>query len=45
MWEAYYSFKPNDSVTITPTIFAASDANGSAGEDYTGAVIETQFKF
>ena len=45
MWEAYYSFKPNDSVTITPTIFAASDANGAAGEDYTGAVIETQFKF
>ena len=45
MWEAYYSFKVNDSVTVTPTIFAASDANGSAGEDYTGAVIETQFKF
>ena len=45
MWEAYYAFKPNDSVTITPTIFAATDANGSAGEDYTGAVIETQFKF
>ena len=45
MWEAYYAFKPNDSVTITPTIFASTDANGSAGEDYTGAVIETQFKF
>ena len=45
MWEAYYSFKVNDSVTVTPTIFAASDANGVAGEDYTGAVIETQFKF
>ena len=45
MWEAYYSFKVNDSVTVTPTIFAASDANGVDGEDYTGAVVETQFKF
>ena len=45
MWEAYYSFKVNDSVTVTPTIFAASDANGDDGEDYTGAVVETQFKF
>ncbi len=45
MWEAYYSYKVNDSVTVTPTIFAASDANGTDGEDYTGAVIETQFKF
>jgi len=45
MWEAYYSFKVNDSVTVTPTIFAASSANGATGEDYTGGVIETQFKF
>ena len=45
MWEAYYGFKVNDSVTVTPAIFGASNANGSDGEDYTGAVIETQFKF
>ena len=45
MWEAYYGFKVNDSVTVTPTIFGASNANGTDGEDYTGAVIETQFKF
>ena len=45
MWEAYYGFKVNDSVTVTPTIFGASNANGTEGEDYTGAVIETQFKF
>ena len=45
MWEAYYSFKPNDSVTITPAIFGGNDVNGTAGEDITGAVIETTFKF
>ena len=45
MWEAYYSFKPNDSVTITPAIFGGTDVNGTAGEDVTGAVIETTFKF
>ena len=45
MWEAYYGFKVNDSVTVTPAVFGASNANGTDGEDYTGAVIETQFKF
>ena len=45
MWEAYYSFKPNDSVTITPAIFGGTDVNGTAGQDVTGAVIETTFKF
>ena len=45
MYEAYYGFKVNDSITVTPTIFGASNANGTEGEDYTGAVIETQFKF
>ncbi len=45
MYELYYGFKVNDSVTVTPAIFGASNANGTDGEDYTGAVIETQFKF
>ena len=45
MYEVYYGFKVNDSVTVTPAIFGASNANGTDGEDYTGAVIETQFKF
>ena len=45
MWEVYYSFKPNDSVTITPAIFGGTDVNGTAGQDVTGAVIETTFKF
>ena len=45
MYELYYGFKVNDSVTVTPAIFGATNANGTDGEDYTGAVIETQFKF
>ena len=45
MYEVYYGFKVNDSITVTPTIFGATNANGTEGEDYTGAVIETQFKF
>lgn len=44
-WEAYYQFQVNDSVSVTPAIFGASDRNGSASADLTGAVIETTFKF
>jgi hypothetical protein len=44
-WEAYYQFQVNDSLSITPAVFGASDRNGSAGADLTGAVIETTFKF
>ena len=44
-WEAYYSFKANDSVTVTPTIFGGSDRAGTANEDMTGFVVETSFKF
>ena len=44
-YELYYSFKPNDSVTMTPAIFAGSDRNGVAGGDIFGAVFETTFKF
>ena len=44
-WEAYYSFKPNDSMEVRPTIFGYSDANGTSGYDLTGVVLETTFKF
>ena len=44
-WEAYYQFQVNDSVSITPAVFGASDRNGSAASDLSGAVIETTFKF
>jgi len=44
-WEAYYSFKVNDSVTMTPAIFGGTDRSGTDGKDISGAVLETTFKF
>ena len=44
-YELYYSFKANDSVTITPAVFGGSDRNGTSGDDIFGAVLETTFKF
>ena len=44
-YEVYYSFKPNDSIEIRPTIFGATDRTGTADDDVTGAVLETTFKF
>ena len=47
LWEAYYSFRPNDSIEITPGIFGATDANTVANtdDDIFGAVVTTTFKF
>ena len=44
-WEAYYSYKVNDSVTVTPAIIGATDRTGTSGVDITGAVVQTTFKF
>ena len=44
VWEAYYSFKVNDGVTITPAIFGGTDVQAS-GQDHTGAVVLTEFRF
>ena len=44
-YELYYAFKPNDSLTITPTVFGGTDRNGTAAGDITGYLIETTFKF
>ena len=44
-YEIYYSFKPNDSVTVTPAVFGGTDRTGTAGADIFGAVLETTFKF
>ena len=47
IWEAYYSFKPNDSIEITPGIFGGTDVNSVANtnDDIFGAVLATTFKF
>ena len=44
-WEAYYSFKPNDSMEVRPSLFGYTSARGTADRDYTGVVLETTFKF
>ena len=44
-YEAYYEFKANDSVTITPTVFGGTDRNGTAGDDIFGAVLQAELKF
>ena len=44
-YELYYSFKANDSVTVTPAIYGGKDRNGTTGQDIFGAVLETTFKF
>ena len=45
LWEAYYSFRPNDSIEIMPGIFGGSDVEGSTDEDIFGAMLQTTFKF
>ena len=45
MWEIYYSFKPNDSITVIPAIFGASDIVEDSEDDITGVMVTTKFKF
>ena len=45
LWELYYSFKPNDSILITPAIFGGSDVENDTDDDILGAVVTTTFKF
>ena len=45
IWEAYYSFRPNDSIEVTPAIFGGTDVYENTDEDLFGAVVTTTFKF
>ena len=44
-WELYYSFRPNDSIEVTPAIFGGTDIEDSTDDDIFGAVLTTVFKF
>jgi len=44
VWEAYYTFKVNDGVSITPAVFGGSDVNAT-DQDVNGAVLLTEFRF
>ena len=45
VWEAYYSFRPNDSIEVTPAIFGGTDVYADTEDDLFGAVLTTTFKF
>jgi len=44
VWEAYYTFKVNDGVSVTPAIFGGNDIENN-GSDIQGAVLLSEFKF
>ncbi|MDC3171351.1 carbohydrate porin [Prochlorococcus sp. AH-716-E13] len=45
VWEAYYAFRPNDSMEVRPAIFGGTDVEGTSADDIFGAVLTTTFKF
>ncbi len=48
VWEAYYDFKVNDYMTVTPAVFGGTDTydgDSSNEDDIFGALIQTTFKF
>ena len=45
IWELYYSFRPNDSIEVTPAVFGGTDVYENTDEDLFGAVVTTTFKF
>ena len=45
LWEAYYSFKPNESILVTPAIFGGSNVEADSDDDILGGVVTTTFKF
>jgi len=45
VWEAYYAFRPNDSMEIRPAVFGGSDVYNDTEDDIFGAVLTTMFKF
>ncbi len=45
MWEAWYTFKVSDNITVTPAIFGGSDTSTGTDDDISGAIVQTSFKF
>ena len=44
VWEAYYTFKVNDGVSVTPAVFGGHEVE-AADNDITGGVLLTEFRF
>ena len=45
LWELYYSFRPNDSMEITPAIFGGNDVMADDEDDIFGLLLTSKFKF
>ena len=45
LWELYYSFRPNDSMEITPAIFGGNDVMADNDDDIFGLLLTSKFKF
>ena len=45
IWEAYYSFRPNDSTEVRPAVFGGTDVKAQTDDDIFGVVLTTIFKF
>ena len=45
LWELYYSFRPNDSIEVTPAVFGGNNVKSDNEDDIFGAVLTTTFKF
>jgi len=45
LYELYYDYKVNDSVTVTPTIFGGTANVSDKSSDMTGYLVNTTFKF
>ena len=45
LWELYYSFRPNDSMEITPAIFGGNDVLADNDDDLFGLLLTSKFKF
>ena len=45
VWEAYYAFKPNDSMELRPAVFGGKDVFETAADDIFGVLFTSTFKF
>jgi len=45
VWEAYYSFRPNDSIEVTPAIFGGQNVLADDDDDIFGVLLTSKFKF
>ena len=45
VWEVYYSFRPNDSMEITPAIFGGNDIASEEQDDIFGLLLTSKFNF